>query len=279
LGKARFWVKKLTEYTRSEFKIKTKTAVVGVRGSDFIIKSTPKLTEVTALKDTLLEIVSLADVEAKPTILADYERSIIELDALPTEAIKISPEEIEEMIMEMGLEMERAEPLVRIEVEKEAKPAAGAETPAAEEVSKEEETPAAEETAVKTEAVETGETAEQPTGAAEPLRPAEDVSGAAVGETAEIGASEAVGADIGAEQAGGVIEFVPEEDLDVEPAEMLDDVAAEVTELPVDIVRDDIAQQEEIVKEQQEEITEEKHEEVVEEQDMISLPNPPNLSQ
>ena len=36
-GKARFWVKKLEGYTRSEFNIKSKTMVAGVRGTDIVI--------------------------------------------------------------------------------------------------------------------------------------------------------------------------------------------------------------------------------------------------
>jgi len=36
-GKARFWVKKIEGYTRSEFKIKAKTMVAGVRGTNIVI--------------------------------------------------------------------------------------------------------------------------------------------------------------------------------------------------------------------------------------------------
>jgi len=38
IGKARFLVTKFIGFRRSEFKVKTKTAVAGVRGSDFIVK-------------------------------------------------------------------------------------------------------------------------------------------------------------------------------------------------------------------------------------------------
>ena len=97
LGKARFWVTKLMDLKRSEFKVKTETAVMGVRGSDFVVKATPKLTEVTALGETRLQLVSLAAPEVKPTFLADFERAVVEKGALPSEVEKISPEEIEQI--------------------------------------------------------------------------------------------------------------------------------------------------------------------------------------
>ncbi len=103
LGKARLWVKKLFNFRHSEFKVKTPTAVVGVRGSDFIIKATPKLTEVTALKDTLLEVVSLAFSEVKPVVVTDFERITVEKGALPTEVEMVPPEEIEGMKKEFAV--------------------------------------------------------------------------------------------------------------------------------------------------------------------------------
>ncbi len=103
LGKARFWVKKLFNLRNSEFKVETPTAVMGVRGSDFIIKATPKLTEVTALKDTLLEVVSSAFPEVKPVVVTDFERITVAKGALPTEVEMVPPEEIEGMKKEFAV--------------------------------------------------------------------------------------------------------------------------------------------------------------------------------
>ena len=97
LGKARFWAKKLMDFKHSRFKVRTPTAVVGVRGSDFIVKATIKLTEVTALEKTVLEVVSLAFPEAKPMVAIDFERTFIKEGALPTDVEIVKPEEIEEM--------------------------------------------------------------------------------------------------------------------------------------------------------------------------------------
>jgi hypothetical protein len=97
LGKARFWAKKLVDLRYSKFKVRTPTAVVGVRGSDFIVKATLKLTEVTALEKTALEVVSLAFPEVKPMVVTQFERTVIEEGALPTDVEIVKPEEIEEM--------------------------------------------------------------------------------------------------------------------------------------------------------------------------------------
>jgi hypothetical protein len=110
LGKARFWAKKLMDFKHSRFKVRTATAVVGVRGSDFIIKTTPTLTEVTALEETKLEVVSLAFPEAKPMVANDFERTVIEEGALPTEVEIVEPEEIEEMKKEFIVTPEVVEP-------------------------------------------------------------------------------------------------------------------------------------------------------------------------
>ena len=103
LGKARFWVRKLI-YKRSSFKVKTPTAVVGVRGSDFIIKATAVLTEVTAFEDTQLSIISPIAPEVEPAMLEDFERIMIEEGALPSEVEKVSPEEIEQMKKDFPLD-------------------------------------------------------------------------------------------------------------------------------------------------------------------------------
>jgi hypothetical protein len=110
LGKARFWAKKLVDLRYSKFKVKTPTAVVGVRGSDFIVKTTAKLTEVTALEKTVLEVVSLAFPEVKPKIVNDFEQTIIEEGALPIDVEIVTPEEIEDMKKEFIVTPDVVEP-------------------------------------------------------------------------------------------------------------------------------------------------------------------------
>ena len=99
LGKTRFWVKKLVNLRRSDVKIKTQTAVVGVRGSDFVIEGTLATTIVTAfdLEGSQLEIVSLAKPDAKPTICNSNQRSEVKKGELPTTPVFVSSAEQEQM--------------------------------------------------------------------------------------------------------------------------------------------------------------------------------------
>jgi hypothetical protein len=61
-GRSRFWVKKLEGYTRSEFKVKTKTMVAGVRGTDFVIEIDPKTgAEEAFVLQGFIDVVSLAE--------------------------------------------------------------------------------------------------------------------------------------------------------------------------------------------------------------------------
>ena len=117
LGKARFRVKKLFGFRRSVFRVKTPTTVAGVRGSDWIMRTTLKLTEVIALEDTKLEVMSVDFPEAKPTLLTDLERTIVEAGALPTEVERVEPNEIEDIKRDFVVTPEVVEPEVKIETQ------------------------------------------------------------------------------------------------------------------------------------------------------------------
>jgi len=96
-GKARFLVVKLLNFKRSEFKVKTPTAVCGVRGSDFVIEATAEVTRTTAFEGTELEIISLVDPDAEPTVLKDFETSKVYLGEYPTDPVRLPDDEIEQM--------------------------------------------------------------------------------------------------------------------------------------------------------------------------------------
>lgn len=117
LGRGRFLVRKLFDLNRSRFSVKTPTAVVGVRGSDFIIRATPQVTEVTALEKTRLEVVSLAAPEVKPMVVTDFERTTVEIGAPPSDVETVAPEEIEQIKREFTVGPGSAEPEGRIEVQ------------------------------------------------------------------------------------------------------------------------------------------------------------------
>lgn len=107
LGKARFWVKKLTSYKHSKFKLKTKTAVVGVRGSDFFIEATENYTRVNTFADTRLEVVGLfarcekyddvVECEVEQYLLNEFEQVVIEKHDHVLESDKLSPKDKEQI--------------------------------------------------------------------------------------------------------------------------------------------------------------------------------------
>ena len=96
LGKARFLIKKMVDYKKSEFKVKTNTAIAGVRGSDFIVQAEAQETTVTALEDTKLQIVSPAFPE-DPLELTDREQTHIRKGNKPEPVKKVSRETIEQL--------------------------------------------------------------------------------------------------------------------------------------------------------------------------------------
>ncbi|MGE0087404.1 MAG: FecR domain-containing protein [Desulfococcaceae bacterium] len=93
LGKARFFVRKLMGFDRSDFRVKTKTAIVGVRGSDFVVEAAETSTRVTTMENTLVEVVGLIapcknredmkhpeECEMEPTVLTDFRQAVITAD-------------------------------------------------------------------------------------------------------------------------------------------------------------------------------------------------------
>jgi hypothetical protein len=96
VGKARFWVTKFSNFKRSVFKVKTPTAVCGVRGSDFIGFATVNKSEFIALEKTLLAVLSLAFLEGEPLSASDFERVVVEKGKQPWKD-ELTPEQIEQL--------------------------------------------------------------------------------------------------------------------------------------------------------------------------------------
>lgn len=103
LGKARFVVQKFVDAKRSEFKVKTKTAVAGVRGSDFIIIASADETEITTLSDTILEIISLAAPDAPPAVMKSFEQAIIKKGMRKALVRKAEAKDVERLMKEFLL--------------------------------------------------------------------------------------------------------------------------------------------------------------------------------
>jgi hypothetical protein len=83
VGKVRSVVTKLSGYKRSVFKVKTPTAVCGVRGSDFITLAMVDISEVTALEDTELGVLSRDFLQEPPLLITDFEVAIVERGKRP----------------------------------------------------------------------------------------------------------------------------------------------------------------------------------------------------
>ena len=109
LGKARFLVTKLIGFKESTFKVKTPTAILGVRGSDFVVEATETMTKVTTLGETVLEVLNIQIPEA-PITLGDFQKTIVELDIPPTEAEHVTAEEAEEVTIDFIVTPEVGEP-------------------------------------------------------------------------------------------------------------------------------------------------------------------------
>jgi len=104
IGKGRFRVQEYKKYKNSSFRVKTPTAIVGVRGSDFIIRATLTKTSVETLKHTKLTLLSLAALTKKPVLLDEYEWAFVEIGILPSEVKSLTLEEIESILKEFSLE-------------------------------------------------------------------------------------------------------------------------------------------------------------------------------
>ncbi|MEN8245727.1 MAG: FecR family protein [Thermodesulfobacteriota bacterium] len=94
-GKARFLVVKLINFKRSEFKVKTPTAVCGVRGSDYIIETSGQKSIFIALKATTIEVASLKDPKAKPVVLNENQMCEVKIGRYPTDPVTLTPEQIQ----------------------------------------------------------------------------------------------------------------------------------------------------------------------------------------
>lgn len=97
-GKSRFTVKKIRDYRRSAVKIKTMTAIIGVRGSDFIVIASEQATKIVTLDETVLEVNSIFDPTAQAVLLQAFEKSSVDEYALPSVPEKVRPEEIESLM-------------------------------------------------------------------------------------------------------------------------------------------------------------------------------------
>jgi len=104
-GKARFLVKKLAEYRHSRVSVKTASSVVGVRGSDFIIEVSQEgnRTVITALDNTVLEVVDPANPLAEPVIVTSFQQLVTVLGEVLGTPEDIPRDQLMQRLQELGL--------------------------------------------------------------------------------------------------------------------------------------------------------------------------------
>ena len=95
-GKVLFAVRKLTDFKSSQVKTKTFTAVVGVRGSQWVEEVTDRFTEITALINTKLGVIGTAYPEAEPVILEDFDQVTVYEGQPPGKVVKVSNKKLKQ---------------------------------------------------------------------------------------------------------------------------------------------------------------------------------------
>ena len=117
LGKARFFVRKIDGLVSSDFKVKTKTAIVGVRGSDFAVEVAEDLTTVTAFENTQIDVIGLVipcpraearrrpeECDVAPVRLRDFEQAMVPRGRFPELIGLLDVEQIETIKEEFVIE-------------------------------------------------------------------------------------------------------------------------------------------------------------------------------
>jgi hypothetical protein len=90
-GQAYFQVKKLIGFEPREFSVEAGGVVAGGTQADFIVGTTGVTTEITALKNAVVEVMNLADPEQK-ILLSEYQRVVVENGVLPP-TVEVIPTE------------------------------------------------------------------------------------------------------------------------------------------------------------------------------------------
>lgn len=108
-GKARFLIKKILGFRRSEFRVKTHDSIAGVRGSDFVIIAASDYTEIFAFENTRIELIELTIPNAEPVILNSFEKIMHKKGELMTKPEKIDPAIVKQLQKELPFQEESSE--------------------------------------------------------------------------------------------------------------------------------------------------------------------------
>jgi hypothetical protein len=101
-GGARFYVNPRPEFSTFDFKVQTQTAFVQAQAADFVIKADPGNTEISAFKNSRLEVTSLAEPE-EIHFLSDYQRTVVRPEPAAPVVETLSPTDAEGLMAEFRL--------------------------------------------------------------------------------------------------------------------------------------------------------------------------------
>ncbi len=104
-GKARFMVKKDSEHKNSRFNVKTRSALITVQGSDFIVEVIQQgnQTVISALGDTVLEINDPAHPLQEPVVVTSFQQLMTIIGEVIGKPEDIPEDEIRQKLEELGL--------------------------------------------------------------------------------------------------------------------------------------------------------------------------------
>lgn len=105
-GRVRFRIKKLATATIQDFRVRTETATIRGLVSEFIVRATPNITEITALQNTVLEVTGLSDVE-KTLQLTENQQTVVEKGGSPWVVMSVPAEEIQRLMQGLAFSPDR----------------------------------------------------------------------------------------------------------------------------------------------------------------------------
>lgn len=106
-GKARFVVRKLSGFRHSDVKVRTKTAILGVRGSDYAVYDKKTETDVAALENTQVDVGSVLTPE-KSVRLNSFEEVTVSADGRVSKVRKLGREKVREIEQDFSFRGEMA---------------------------------------------------------------------------------------------------------------------------------------------------------------------------
>lgn len=105
-GKARFFVKKFADFQHSTFKVRTKTSIAAVRGSDFIIEQVGDRTIITTMDLTVLEVTNTDFPLAQPITVSSFQQLVVAVGELTGNPFDVTEDELRNILNDLGVSVD-----------------------------------------------------------------------------------------------------------------------------------------------------------------------------